>query len=364
MTMSFLEPALLWGTLAVGVPIALHFWHQKRGQPLPWAITRWLADPNQQPNRGLQFDNWLLLALRCAMLLALVGLLAWPIFTGTNPATIAKKIHLFDSNSLVIKNFRFEIETAKKQNEPIIFLETVSWPILQTAINRINQPNHELHLYLANRQSLANGPPVVVPNRFRLHTITLSGQKPSGIFKLPAANKKPISVQYAYQSSAEKQTVKAGLQALTEVYGFVFQDSNLFSLTQKPDLVLTDNLPKIQPKNASASTLYIVSGKTAESTTPNVVILPDTLTLSTSEMVANGQLPEWLGKQIIRHLGLINNDLSLTKSQLDALFIKTNTEPEQPTVQAAERSPGQTIWLLILVGLITAERWLALRKNA
>ena len=168
--MSFLNPILWWGALAVTVPIALHFWHRKRGKPLPWATLRWLTDPNQQPNRGLQFDNMRLLALRCGVLSALAGLLARPVFTEINAKPIVRKVHLVENNTLITNNFRFELETAKKQNESVIFLETVSWPTLQTAINRLNRPDHELHLYLTNRQTIADGPTVVDRKSTRLNS--------------------------------------------------------------------------------------------------------------------------------------------------------------------------------------------------
>lgn len=370
--MQFLEPVLLWGTLAVVVPIALHFWHRKRGQPMPWAITRWLADPNQQPNRGLQFDNWVLLALRCMVLLALAGLLARPVFTETNQTPVVKRVHLAEPNTLITSNFRFELETALKQGESVFWINApatpittllplpatgaITTPVLQQAINTLNRSDHELHVYLTNRQSLANGQPVVVPKRFRLHA-AIPTKKPDQPFPRYT---KPISVRLAYRNVAEKQVVRAGLQALTDIYGFVFNEQSAATAQGEPDLFLTDN-PVPTP---SAGTLYIVSQKTAESTAPNMIFWPDTLTLPTSELVANGQLPEWLGGQLIRHFGLINNDIPVSLNQLNALFIRIETQPDQSAPQTAGRSLGQTLWLLVLIGLITAERWIALQKNA
>jgi hypothetical protein len=366
--MQFLQPALLWGVLAVAVPIALHFWHRKRGQPLPWATLRWFTDPNQQPNRGLQFDNWLLLALRCAGVLALAGLLAQPVFTETTAKPAVKKVHLVEPTALITGSFRFELEAALKEGEPVFWIsETttpttallplstaktdITFPLLQSTINRLNRPDHELHLYLTNRQSLADGPPIVVPKRFRLHTAMPTTKS---MQSLPGYTR-PISVRMAYRNPAEKQVIKAGLQALTDVYGFVFSEQTAANANQEPNLVLSD----ITPKNPSASTLYIVSQKNAYSPAPNVIFCPDTLTLPTSELVANGQLPEWLGKQLVRHLGLINNDLPVSSAQLTALFIRADTKPEEPAPQT-----GQTLWLLGLISLVTAERWVALRKNA
>ena len=52
--MQFLQPLFLWGTLAVAIPIALHFWHQKKGTVIAWAAMRFLFEKNQQPQRGLR----------------------------------------------------------------------------------------------------------------------------------------------------------------------------------------------------------------------------------------------------------------------------------------------------------------------
>ena len=78
--MSFLSPWILLGGLAVGVPIALHFFYRARYRRLPWAAMDFLRQAIQQTSRRLRFQELILLALRCLVLLLLALALARPTF--------------------------------------------------------------------------------------------------------------------------------------------------------------------------------------------------------------------------------------------------------------------------------------------
>ncbi|UFH51893.1 BatA domain-containing protein [Spirosoma sp. KNUC1025] len=115
--MQFIEPVLLWGALAVAIPVAIHFWHQKRGKLLPWAATQWLTESQQQQSRGLRLDNILLLIIRCLLLILLAILLAQPILNWFAKPPIIQKVHLVQPSASVANNFRFELtEAQKKEN--------------------------------------------------------------------------------------------------------------------------------------------------------------------------------------------------------------------------------------------------------
>src|SRR5437870_7250558 len=74
--MSFLAPYMLWGTLAVGVPIALHFFFRSRYRVVPWAAMKFLLQSIEQTSRRLKFQEILLLILRCTILALLALALA------------------------------------------------------------------------------------------------------------------------------------------------------------------------------------------------------------------------------------------------------------------------------------------------
>ena len=74
--MGILAPLMLFGALAVGVPIALHFFYKARHRPLPWAAMEFLRQSIEQTSRRLKFQELILLALRCLTLILLALALA------------------------------------------------------------------------------------------------------------------------------------------------------------------------------------------------------------------------------------------------------------------------------------------------
>ena len=76
--MSFLSPLLLFGALAVAIPIGLHFFYKARHVKLPWAAMEFLRLSIEQTSRRLKFQEYILLLLRCLALLLLAFALARP----------------------------------------------------------------------------------------------------------------------------------------------------------------------------------------------------------------------------------------------------------------------------------------------
>ncbi|ATI81625.1 BatA domain-containing protein [Sphingobium yanoikuyae] len=81
MTPALLLPAALAGLLALLIPLAIHIARRSEQLPTDFAALRWLRQ-KPKPRSRLRFDEWLLLAMRLA-LLALVALwLAHPVLFG------------------------------------------------------------------------------------------------------------------------------------------------------------------------------------------------------------------------------------------------------------------------------------------
>ena len=76
--MSFLAPGMLLGMAAVSIPIILHFFYKSRHRKLPWAAMEFLKQSIEETSRRLKFQEWILLALRCLVLLLLALALARP----------------------------------------------------------------------------------------------------------------------------------------------------------------------------------------------------------------------------------------------------------------------------------------------
>ena len=385
--MTFIEPFLLWGALAVAIPIAIHFWHQKQGKPLPWAATQWLTERNQQQSRGLRLDNLLLLIVRCLLLLTLAVLLAQPVLNWFKNQTTVQRIHLVQPTPLVTAEFRFELDEARQKHEPVVLTNKALNPLtLQTAIDSLPADNTELHLYVVNNPALADVPAITVPARFRLHTVVDSSQKPQPYLALPNGKRLfidrngtltstatldptlsfqnapvhsgPIHIWLNYRTAPEQQTVRAALDALSAVYGLPLVIDTQKAANVVYDWVLTDQTDTASELVRNPGTLYIVSKNVLTLATDNVVCISETLTPQTSELVAGGRLPEWLGEQLVRHYRLTTNQLALSQRSLNSLFIASTRHNQ---TQQAGLQNGLT---LLFIGLLLLERWIALTKNA
>src|SRR6266699_7150571 len=97
--MTFLAPTMLWGALAVGIPIALHFFFRSRYRTIPWAAMKFLLTSIEQTSRRLKFQELLLLVLRCLVLAALALAMARPITSaarGTGRGDAVDAVFLMD----------------------------------------------------------------------------------------------------------------------------------------------------------------------------------------------------------------------------------------------------------------------------
>jgi hypothetical protein len=395
--MEFVEPYLLWGALAVAIPIVIHFWHQKQGKPLPWAATQWLTEKDQQQSRGLRIDNIPLLLIRCLLVLVLALLVSQLVLNKTDQSEAIRTVHLVQPSLFVADNFRFELDEAAKKGEAVYLADneltllaskpnsiaaTASFDALQlqSAINELPAETTDLHLYLLNTESLANVSVITVPQRFRLHSVVdstnpprsyltvkdgkklyvnQSGKLMAGIetpnvkLKATPAHEGPLRVLLQYVSAPERQTVRAALQALMDVYSLDLGIDEK-PIRQSYDWVLTDKVPtRLTPK-----TLYVVSANEQVPHPSNVIYTNEHLTPQTSDRVVNGQLPEWLGQQLVQHYGLPAQSNPLSKQALANLFVPSTKR------SIHQQASMQPVLLLLFVCLLLAERWLALTKNA
>lgn len=394
--MQFLQPALLWGTLALAIPIALHFWHQKKGTVIAWAAMRFLFEKNQQPQRGLRLDQILLLVLRCLVLMVLTFLLSDPILKIVGRTGVVQKIHLVQPDAFVVNNYRFELEEARKNGEVIYWLTptpptadeltppAASSPwnavMIQNAINQVARQGEALHLYLKNERTPDHLPFIQTPPNFHLHAVADTLGKAPRAYRTVADQQKlyidsdnhlrvgdadaavpfapqsvgagPLHASIDLKNPLERKTAEAALQAFAEVYSL---ELNLEEKVPQsaPNVVMTDRIPAApQP-----ATWYLVTNQVELSSYPNVVYFPEKLLPQASSLVASGQLPEWLGQRLVAYWGIRGNPQPMSTQELGTLF--------QPTALPAgipAAATQQIIFVLLLV-LIILERSIALTRN-
>jgi Aerotolerance regulator N-terminal len=397
--MTFLNPALLWGILAVALPIALHFWHQQRAKPMPWAMLRWLETPNQPPKRGFRFDNWLLLLLRCLLLVALSFLLAQPVFPDKKTSPTTRAVHLVEPDKRLVDTYRFELEQAIKRGENVYWTTEPLSPItdpddlpraqplnpltLQIAIDEATLPQVGLHLYLRNSPAWTDAPPFWVPAPFVLHPGTAPAETPKPFLALASgkqlavddkrqlavsvANNQstkpvataPLRVLMQFTDAAERATVRAALAALTDVYGITYQLDEQPVTNTIYAWVLADK-PVINPNPA---TIYTLTSQAIRTDLPNVQYLPGPLTATANEAVSNGRLPELLGRQLVNGLGLSGGLQPLSQQAFAALFHPDKALLTDALPTTHPRNALQNGLLVLFLCLLLAERWLAIKRG-
>ncbi len=399
--MEFLNPYILWGSLAVSIPIVIHFWHQKKGKVIAWAATQWLSEKNLQQSRGIRLDNILLLIIRCLLLLLLVFILSKPLIQWSKSTAEKTKIHLIQPNQLIVENYKFEIEEALKKGEkcywltskPIQFvdindippqtLKNIDATSMQIALNEIGHEvnNQTLELYFINQQSLAKLPTIFVPTDFKIHSIIDSSKQTRFLsfsennksyvdannilkttqntaqIKGESVNDGALKVGIYTTDATEKKQILAALAALKDIYEWEFEIDNEAKNNEYYDIIFSNNsIP------TSGNSLYFFTGtklwkQITNQNTQNAIYLEDLLKPQNNEWVFNGQLPEFLGERIVKHFNLQANK-TLANNELNNLF-QVQKYPQKSSNEWFSKS-----LLLIFILLLALERWLAITKNA
>ena len=87
--MGFETPAMLWGLLVAGLPVAIHLIQRRRARVVPFAAIEFLLAGDARQARRLRIQQWLVLALRVGLLAALVLALAKPYVTADAQPAVA-----------------------------------------------------------------------------------------------------------------------------------------------------------------------------------------------------------------------------------------------------------------------------------
>ena len=86
--MTFLNPALLWGLLALAVPIIVHFFNLQRPKQVLFSNVAFVKEVRKTVVRRLKFQQWLLLLARLLAVAAIVLAFANPVIVDTDRAML------------------------------------------------------------------------------------------------------------------------------------------------------------------------------------------------------------------------------------------------------------------------------------
>lgn len=79
--MSFLSPAFLWALPLIGLPVLIHFFARRQRESIQWGAMEFLLTSAIPRRRFLRLRDLLLMLLRVAIVLAIVGALAQPMIS-------------------------------------------------------------------------------------------------------------------------------------------------------------------------------------------------------------------------------------------------------------------------------------------
>src|SRR5262245_38586374 len=82
--MTFLNGALLIGTLALAIPLIIHLFHKSRFKTVRWGAMHLLEAVIRQNQRRVRIEQWILLAIRCAIPALLALTMARPLWKGAS----------------------------------------------------------------------------------------------------------------------------------------------------------------------------------------------------------------------------------------------------------------------------------------
>src|SRR5215213_3330094 len=119
LAVGFATPAFALAGLALAaIPIIIHFLNRRRFKTQPWAAMEFLLRAMRKNRRRIRFEQWLLLAVRCGVLLLFGLALARPLgCTDTSLAALAARraglhvIVLDNSYSMLYESDRPDAKT-------------------------------------------------------------------------------------------------------------------------------------------------------------------------------------------------------------------------------------------------------------
>ena len=97
--MTFLSPSILWGLLAITIPIIIHLISLRHTRDTEFSTLRFIKSLKHETIRRLRIKQWLLVLLRTIAILCLILMFSRPLMTGTLTSKLAGDI---ESRAVII----------------------------------------------------------------------------------------------------------------------------------------------------------------------------------------------------------------------------------------------------------------------
>ena len=389
--MEWIQPAFFWGLFGISLPLAIHLWNGRKGKVIAWAATAWLSPVESQSSRSLKLDQLLLLLVRITLwtmiVLFVVGLW-WNLF---GKAESPNTVHLVMPNANVEAEFRFELEQALQKGEEVFWL-AAGLPDYETGENPpIGFDSKELPLYLESLpknldaihwyatgseseifQSMLWMPKIPqVHLASKLSTPAFSSQvvqlesgkylgldeqgklvsvaDASGISKERIAFSGVIPVYFELEDEVKKANIEAALVALTAVYGLTFSEGE----KQNAKVIFSDK----RTESSGDGKLHFRTETVSNRISDLQVSLANAVSMPWDEVVDKGILPELILEPLVEFLGIAEQEVFLTQSQIERRFVEIPRNKQATVANTSE------LFLILIVLLFGLERFLAFRNN-
>lgn len=91
--LGFANAPLLYGLAAAAAPILLHLWNRRKFRERRWAAMRFLVEAIRKNQRRIRIEQWLLLAIRCLLVIFVVLAMAKPFLEGLGNVIPGRRTH-------------------------------------------------------------------------------------------------------------------------------------------------------------------------------------------------------------------------------------------------------------------------------
>jgi len=91
--LGFANAPLLYGLAAAAAPILLHLWNRRKFRERRWAAMRFLVEAIRKNQRRIRIEQWLLLAIRCLLVICVVLAMAKPFLEGLGNVIPGRRTH-------------------------------------------------------------------------------------------------------------------------------------------------------------------------------------------------------------------------------------------------------------------------------
>ncbi|MEX8548261.1 MAG: BatA domain-containing protein [Mucilaginibacter sp.] len=124
--MQLLNPLWLWAMAAISIPVLIHLWHIKTGKTLKIGSIALLGESARQSSRSFRINDWLLLLLRCLLLILLALLLTQPYWQKQAQQTKTKGWVLVEKGPIkeVYAHFKPQMDSLLKAGYTLHQLDT------------------------------------------------------------------------------------------------------------------------------------------------------------------------------------------------------------------------------------------------